>query len=168
MTQSCNDGHPHSNPVKRLGCVSSSDRVADIAGAVILLYAVFSSLQFALQDEVRHLLTRIVDDASYYMTIARNVAAGRGLTFDGIHPTNGFHPLWLVTLVPLVPLRGTPETMIRLVGLLQTALLSLAYLVFLRTQARLFSAPAAAALLSRQQSPDGRKRRSPSVQQELR
>jgi len=129
--------------MKRSAPWSPSERVAAAASAVILLYALFSSLQFALQDDVRYLLTRIGDDAAYYMTIARNVAAGRGLTFDGIHPTNGVHPLWLMSLVPLFLLRGTPEVMIRLVALLQTILLSLAYLVFLRTQARLFSAPAA-------------------------
>ncbi|HWX32518.1 MAG TPA: hypothetical protein VNZ53_34445 [Steroidobacteraceae bacterium] len=94
---------------------------------------------------MRHLLVRIVDDASYYMTTARNLAAGRGLTFDGIHPTNGFHPLWLLMLVPLFLLHGTPETMIRLVVLLQTILLSLAYLVFWRTQSKIFS-PRTAAL----------------------
>lgn len=116
-----------------------TDRAAFAIGALALAYALYSCTRFALQDDVRHLLVRIVDDASYYMTAARNLAAGRGLTFDGIHPTNGFHPLWLLTLAPLFLLHGTPETMIRLVTLLQTILLSLAYLVLWRTQAKLFS-----------------------------
>jgi hypothetical protein len=93
---------------------------------------------------VRHILVRITDDASYYMTTARNIANGEGMSFDGIHPANGFHPLWLVVLVPLFFLHEPPETMIRLVALLQTVLLSLAYLVFVRTQARLFSLRTAA------------------------
>jgi hypothetical protein len=126
------------------GSVSASDRAAAAASAFILIYALYACLQFALQDDVRHLLGRIADDASYYMTIARNIASGAGVTFDGIHQTNGFQPLWLLMLVPLFSLHGTPETMIRLVALLQTILLSLAYLVFLRTQVRLFPAPAAA------------------------
>jgi hypothetical protein len=42
-----------------------------------------------------------VDDAFYYAQIARNVAHGRGFTFDGIHATNGFQPLWLGVLVVL-------------------------------------------------------------------
>jgi len=113
--------------------------------AIALAYALYSCARFALQDDVRHLLVRVVDDASYYFTIARNLAAGRGLTFDGIHPTNGFQPLWLLMLVPLFLLHGTPETMIRLVVVLQTLLLSLAYLVFWRTQSKLFS-PRTAAL----------------------
>src|SRR5262245_20471955 len=43
----------------------------------------------------------IVDDGYYYLQIARNVARGAGSTFDGINATNGYHPLWLLTLVPL-------------------------------------------------------------------
>ena len=43
----------------------------------------------------------IADDAFYYFTIARHAAAGHGVTFDGLAPTNGFHPLWLVLLIPL-------------------------------------------------------------------
>jgi hypothetical protein len=41
------------------------------------------------------------DDAFYYFQIARNVAGGAGFTFDGLHGTSGFHPLWLMVLVPL-------------------------------------------------------------------
>ncbi len=41
------------------------------------------------------------DDSFYYYTLARNLAAGHGFTFDRINPTNGFHPLWLFTCVPL-------------------------------------------------------------------
>lgn len=36
------------------------------------------------------------DDAYYYFGIARNMANGAGSTFDGINPTNGYHPLWLL------------------------------------------------------------------------
>ena len=44
--------------------------------------------------------TLIADDAYYYFTIARNIVKGLGPTFDGITPTNGFHPLWLLLLLP--------------------------------------------------------------------
>jgi hypothetical protein len=129
---------------KRFGEPGPADRTALAISAIVLAYAVYSCARFALQDDVRHLLGRIVDDASYYMTAARNLAAGRGLTFDGIHPTTGFHPLWLLMLAPVFILHGPPETMIRLVALLQTILLSLAYVVFWRAQSKLFSARTAA------------------------
>ena len=37
----------------------------------------------------------LIDDAYYYFVIARHMAAGEGPTFDGLHYTSGFHPLWL-------------------------------------------------------------------------
>jgi len=40
------------------------------------------------------------DDAFYYFGIARNMAHGHGSTFDGIDPTNGYHPLWMLMAVP--------------------------------------------------------------------
>ncbi|MGZ3404980.1 MAG: glycosyltransferase family 39 protein, partial [Polyangia bacterium] len=36
----------------------------------------------------------LCDDAFYYFQIARNASLGRGFSFDGLAPTNGFHPLW--------------------------------------------------------------------------
>lgn len=33
-------------------------------------------------------------DAFYYFTLARNLASGMGVSFDGEYTTNGFHPLW--------------------------------------------------------------------------
>jgi len=46
-------------------------------------------------------LALTVDDAFYDLVTARNAAMGRGLTFDGGAPTNGFHPLWVWALVPV-------------------------------------------------------------------
>lgn len=56
----------------------------------------------------------LCDDAFYYFQIARHAALGRGFSFDGLHPTNGFHPLlaWLSVPVfgvfqsdPWIPIR---------------------------------------------------------------
>ncbi len=47
-----------------------------------------------------------VDDAYYYLRIARNVGDGRGITYDGVEPTTGFHPLWLLVVVPLTRIGG--------------------------------------------------------------
>jgi GAF domain-containing protein len=48
------------------------------------------------------------DDAFYYFAIARNIAGGRGVTFDGAVATNGFHPLWMaiVTICYKLPSPG--------------------------------------------------------------
>lgn len=49
----------------------------------------------------------IADDAYYYFTIARNIIDGFGPTFDRLAPTNGFHPLWLLTVLPIFKFAGT-------------------------------------------------------------
>ncbi len=46
----------------------------------------------------------IRDDAFYYFKVAQNIGLGHGITFDGIHPTNGFHPLWLLICIPIFAL----------------------------------------------------------------
>jgi len=48
----------------------------------------------------------VADDAYYYYTIARNAAAGLGLSFDSINLTNGFHPLYQILLVPVALAAG--------------------------------------------------------------
>jgi len=40
-----------------------------------------------------------IDDSFYYVQIARHVVAGRGSTFDGVNPTNGYHPLWMAICI---------------------------------------------------------------------
>ena len=47
------------------------------------------------------------DDGFYYLQIARNVADGVGSSMDGLNPTNGYHPLWLLGLVPIFWLAPT-------------------------------------------------------------
>jgi hypothetical protein len=48
-----------------------------------------------------------VDDTYYYFKTALNVSRGLGSSFDGINPTDGYHPLWLAILAVLFkPLSG--------------------------------------------------------------
>lgn len=44
------------------------------------------------------------DDAYYYFKVAQNITEGRGSTFDGINPTNGYHPLWMIVCIPIFAL----------------------------------------------------------------
>ena len=56
----------------------------------------------------------VPDDAFYYFTIARNIVEGYGSTFDRLAPTNGYHPLWLLVLVPifLIPIAKLPAALV--------------------------------------------------------
>ncbi len=67
----------------------------------LLLLAVALRVAIASSD-ISTLTTRTLsDDSFYYFQIAKNAAAGNGVTFDGVEPTNGFHPLWFALLLPV-------------------------------------------------------------------
>src|SRR6266508_1989893 len=58
----------------------------------------------------------IIEDLFYYLTAARNVIAGMGASIDGVHATNGFHPLWMLMLTGITLLtRGEPFLTVHLV-----------------------------------------------------
>ena len=62
--------------------------------AIVLL--VCSSLAFMLPpDSGDWLRGPLIDDAYYYLSIARHLAGGEGITYGGI-PVNGFQPLYLL------------------------------------------------------------------------
>lgn len=65
---------------------------------VIHAYAAFSDAY----DLPNGWFTR--DDAYYYFKVAQNITEGHGVTFDGINPTNGYHPLWMIVCIPIFAL----------------------------------------------------------------
>jgi hypothetical protein len=82
--------------------------------ALALLAAAGLGLRFfyAWRSLPELLAQGMADDAFYYLAIARNIALGSGVTFDGLQPTNGFHPLYAAMLVPLARLfPERPETL---------------------------------------------------------
>jgi hypothetical protein len=84
------------------GALSSGDIVRwnDIVLWAGLFAVLALALVFAQPLECLVAFTA-TDDGLYYPRLARNLAAGRGCTYDGITHTNGFHPLWLLVLRPL-------------------------------------------------------------------
>lgn len=107
----------------------------------ILLTVVFlSGTLFAAFSDAYNLPNTwfIRDDAYYYFKVAQNISEGHGSTFDGIHPTNGYHPLWLAICIPIfalarydliLPLR----VLAVVIGLLQLATSVLLYRLVRRT-----------------------------------
>lgn len=101
--------------------------------APILIYAAMYTAW-----PVAHLF--LPDDAFYYFEIARRVAAGQGSTFDGIHPTNGYHPLWcgVLSVLGLLPLSKNAFVAAALLlqcGLLAAAVMEL-YRICVREEGR--------------------------------
>jgi len=71
-------------------------------------------------------LVRIVpDDAFYYLKTAQNWALGNGPTFDGVNLTNGFHPLWMIILLPIASIAKDPLMVLK-IALSISAILSVA------------------------------------------
>ncbi len=81
------------------------------------------------------------DDFFYYVQVARNLAEHHLSSFDGVHLTNGYHPLWLLTLTGLYAIFPGTAFFVAV----QTAsllLLLLFYLAAVRVMERLGSAEA--------------------------
>jgi len=64
------------------------------------------------------------DDGFYYLRIAQNMALGLGPSFDGINPTNGYHPLWMLFLVLLAAFVKNPYSLALAALILQIFLAS--------------------------------------------
>jgi hypothetical protein len=71
---------------------------------IILVLVLSTHLFVALAPEGRLLNWFKTDDAFYYFKVAQNISEGRGITFDGLSTTNGFHPLWMAICVPIFSL----------------------------------------------------------------
>lgn len=71
------------------------------------------------------------DDTYISMAIARNMALGRGMTFDGLAITNGFQPLYVFLLVPLFKLIPNQLDLPIHIALTGLALLNMATAYFL-------------------------------------
>jgi 4-amino-4-deoxy-L-arabinose transferase-like glycosyltransferase len=112
----------------------------------LLALALGLRLQVAWSD--LYLLIRDVtsDDAYYYFQIARNWVGGAGVSFDGETVTNGFHPLWLLLLTPVLAAvddaTGTLHWGLSLSAVLATGSVALVYAALRELSVR----PAAALL----------------------
>lgn len=72
---------------------------SQIGSFAILALTALLVLGLALSP-AEYLVRVLKDDAFYYFKTASNIASGLGPTFDNINKTNGFHPLWLLVLIP--------------------------------------------------------------------
>jgi hypothetical protein len=129
----------HSMVSKRF--MAGTIRCGSLPGLFLLLNVVLLVCAILVLScaDIRILIAHTPDDGAYFLKIAQHVAAGDGLTFDGVNSTNGFQPLWqyLVILMYLVH-SGEPETMYRAAFIVQACLLVAAALVLHSVLIRLF------------------------------
>ena len=114
---------------------SVADFVKRIPVAILIVYALLSAASFWTAHE-RELINILDDDAYYYFTIARNVAEKGQLTFDGTTISNGYHPLWLIILVPFFRIWDDPMLALRVIGTFSVMLAGLTGTISLRYLSR--------------------------------
>ncbi len=133
-----------------LGSPLAEARAQRAAGALLALLAITAAglrLAIAWGDLNTIVRDATPDDAYYYFQLARNLASGRGPSLDGETPTNGFHPLWLLCLVPVAA--ATSDALLALrAGLGLGALLGAANVALVHALARAAGASRSAALVA--------------------
>lgn len=67
----------------------------------ILLGAIFQLGYLFSHGILSLLINTIPDDSFYYFQVARNIVEGYGSTFDKVNLGNGYHPLWMLLLLPI-------------------------------------------------------------------
>ena len=84
----------------------------------------------------------VVDDGYFYPEIARYIVHGQGSTFNGMMPTNGYHPLWMMVCVAAAYLTSASSPLLQLLAYIQDALIlfSLAALTLIAHEARKYGA----------------------------
>ena len=80
---------------------------------LVLIYGVWVRSSVVLQD-TSTLVQMLPDDSFFYFQVARQIVSGHGSTFDGLYPTNGYHPLWMAVLVLLTTVTADPLRLLRL------------------------------------------------------
>lgn len=90
-----------------------ASRRLDVAAFAALAALVAAGYVAVAMRPLASLLSVVPDDAFYYLQIAKHLAAGQGSTFDGVHPASGYHPAWMLLLVPLAAVVSTPVTLLR-------------------------------------------------------
>jgi hypothetical protein len=105
-----------------------------VALPIIVLAAYFAALMvhFAYKGDLY--LSFFVDDFFYYLVVAKNLALHGTSTFNGLQPTNGYHPLWLLTIALLYKIFRTQLSFFVALSLLIWLLVCASYRALRHTQ----------------------------------
>lgn len=115
---------------------------------ILLVIVVMGISLYAALSDSQNLAWRWFtrDDAYYYFKVAQNISEGHGSTFDGMNPTNGYHPLWMLICIPIFALARFDLVLpLRILLLVMGALSAGTAILFFRMIGRIFH-PAIGAL----------------------
>jgi hypothetical protein len=98
-------------------------------GIILFLVVLVATMAILIPPE--SIAYFISDDAYYYFLTAYHISIGDGATFDGINQTNGFHPQWMLIIIPLFYLTNDLDLALKAVfftqGLVNIAAISLIF-----------------------------------------
>jgi hypothetical protein len=113
---------------------------------IALVTLLMATYLYAALSEAHNFATEwfIRDDAFYYFKVAQNITEGHGITFDGINPTNGYHPLWMLVCIPIFTLARFDLILpLRILVLVSGAISAATGVLLYRLVGRALSLPAA-------------------------
>ncbi len=110
-------------------------------GVVVAALCLALLARFALPGE--RYLTYFTDDFYYYQQVAQHLVWRGYSSFDGVHQTNGYHPLWLVLMALLTAAFGGGPGFFLSVTLLIAALVGVTFHHYRRWLSHWFSREAA-------------------------
>jgi hypothetical protein len=112
---------------------------------LVLAFLLIALCVFSLTN-ARSLGVLSADDSFYYFRTAQHIVAGDGSTFDGINFSNGYHPLWMMLLLPVFWIASNDSEMaLRLVYAVLSIILGVSMVIywsFLKKKCGAFAATA--------------------------
>jgi hypothetical protein len=120
-------------------------RSRSILLGLLIFFAALLPRMWIIAQPIPYQLDRALpDDAYYYFLTAQNIVRSGSASVDGLHPSNGWHPLWMAVNIAVYSLEyPDPDTPVRLVIGLGALCDSLAAVVlFVLTRRRLGDPPA--------------------------
>ncbi len=125
--------------MKNLSHLFQNKENSQLVLSIILAIWLFLDVFSVLIAPPENLVCRLEDDAFFYCTIARNTVAEGIISFDGFSKTNGFHPLWMGTLIAVNSAVPDSINFLRAVSILSALLMFTAGLVAVRILRKQYS-----------------------------
>lgn len=89
----------------------TEDKRFVISFGVLTALAVGLRVALIAAADTRSIVTYIPDDSFYYFQLAYNFIKGLPSSVDGVHLTNGYHPLWVWNIGPIMLLKDVDPTL---------------------------------------------------------
>jgi hypothetical protein len=110
--------------------IKSTSALFDRMIYMFLILTTITILCLPLTQSNNRFLISLEDDSFYYFETCRNIVLHGKVSFDEIHLTNGFHPLWMLILVPIFTLFNSfPDLPCRAAVIFQILLLLGTFLI---------------------------------------